>query len=85
MDRLRGPNRRVRVSGLVFKPGPATAHTFGPPVGGEVLAPDPLAIFLTGYGGLLLLVLTLPIALVLFRRRKAVLRLVACIFGRLPI
>jgi len=85
MAGLRGSNRRARVSGLVFKPGPATAHTFGPPVGGEVLAPDPLAIFLTGYGGLLLLVLTLPVALVLFRRRRAVLRLVASVFGRLSI
>jgi hypothetical protein len=66
-----------KVDGLSFKAGPtqsgllATPPTTPPPVGGEIIDINTLAVLLSRYW-LLILVLLIPLALVFYKKRTAI-------------
>jgi len=79
--------RRNRVQALSVKPGPVQSGAPPPPspnvpVGGEMLPVDKLSVFLANYWVLVVLVLLLPIALVLYKKREMALNLLTPLLSR---
>lgn len=64
-------------SGVGPSPSPTPSPTPNPtPVGGQIVPIDKFSVFLSQYG-LLLLILLIPLAFVLYKKRSMVLRLFA--------
>ncbi|MFB3890335.1 MAG: hypothetical protein ACE14S_12675 [Candidatus Bathyarchaeia archaeon] len=61
-----------RVDGLTFKPGPTRSGAFptSPPVGGEIVGVDVVSVFISKYW-LLMLLLLIPLAYALYKKRSA--------------
>ena len=74
-----------RSQALIIKSGP-TESGGGPdpaPVGGEMVPVDKLSIFLSSSWILLLLILVLPVAFILYRKRNVTLKLLSPLVSRL--
>ena len=70
-----GPTQSGEVSTPVLPPGPA-------PVGGEMIPVDKLSVFLSNYWILVLLLLLLPAALVLYKKREIALKFLTPVLSR---
>jgi len=82
-----GRSRNRRVEALTLKPGPTQSGVVGQPpppqpVGGEMLPVDKLSVFLSNYWILVVLVLLLPVALVLYKKREMALKLLTPLLSR---
>jgi hypothetical protein len=81
-----GRSRSSRVEALTVKPGPTqsggVAQPAPQPVGGEMLPVDKLSVFLSNYWTLVVLVLLLPVALVLYKKREMALKLLTPLLSR---
>jgi hypothetical protein len=81
-----GRSRNSRVEALTLKPGPTQSGAAGPalppPVGGEMLPVDKLSVFLSNYWILVALVLLLPVALALYKKREMALKLLTPLLSR---
>jgi len=78
-------SRISRVEALNLKPGPTQSGGAPPPsvpVGGEMLGIDKLSVFLSNYWILVILVLLLPAALVLYKKREIALKLLGPLLSR---
>ena len=67
----------------MFKPGPTESGTKATPVGGEMLPVDKISIFLSSSWILILLILILPVAFILYRKRDVTLKLLSPLVSRL--
>jgi len=81
-----GRSRNSRVEALTLKPGPTQSGGVEQPppqpVGGEMLSVDKLSVFLSNYWILVVLVLLLPVALVLYKKREMALKLLTPLLSR---
>jgi len=82
-----GRSRNSQVEALTLKPGPTQSGAAGPalpqtPVGGEMLPVDKLSVFLSNYWILVVLVLLLPVALALYKKREMALKLLTPLLSR---
>ena len=81
-------SRINRVEALNLKSGPAQSGAVSQPgnpptpVGGEMLAVDKLSVFLSNYWILVILLLLLPAALVLYKKREVALKLLTPVLSR---
>jgi hypothetical protein len=71
----------------MFKPGPTESGNDTPtppaPVGGEMIPMDKLSVFLSSSWILILLILMLPVAFILYRKREAALKILTPLVSRL--
>jgi len=80
-------SRINRVEALNLKSGPTQSGAVQPgnpsgPVGGEMLPVDKLSVFLSNYWILVVLLLLLPAALVLYKKREIALKLLTPVLSR---
>ena len=74
-----------RTQALTVKSGP-TQSGFGSyetPVGGEMVPVDKLSVFLSSSWILILLIMVLPVAFILYRKRDVTLKILSPLFSRL--
>lgn len=74
-----------RIQALDFKPGPTKSgnnHAL-PPVGGEMVPVDKISVFLSSSWLLILLILILPVAFILYRKRDVTLKILSPLVSRL--
>ncbi|OGD53405.1 hypothetical protein A3K80_05475 [Candidatus Bathyarchaeota archaeon RBG_13_38_9] len=74
--------KMYRVDALKVKSGPTESGVEVPPVGGEMLPIDKLGVFSSSYGVLILILLILPIAFVLYKKRGLALKLFTPLISR---
>ena len=74
--------KMYRVDALKVKSGPTESGVEVPPVGGEMLPIDKLGAFSSSYGVLILILLILPIAFVLYKKRGLALKLFTPLISR---
>jgi hypothetical protein len=81
--------KTCRVEAFNLKPGPTQSgevpmpvHAPSGPVGGEMLPVDKLSVFLSNYWMLVLLLLLLPAALILYKKRDIALKLLTPVLSR---
>ena len=76
-----------RIQGLNIKSGPTESGNNTPtppaPVGGEMLPMDKLSVFLSSSWILILLIVMLPVAFILYRKRDATLKFLNPLVSRL--
>lgn len=79
-------SRTSRVEALNLKSGPTQSGGSYPPppvpVGGEMVPIDKLSVFLSNYWILVILLLLLPAALVLYKKREIALKLLTPVLSR---
>ena len=78
-------SRTSRVEALNLKSGPTqsgAAPLPSGPVGGEMVPIDKLSVFLSNYWILVILLLLLPAALVLYKKREIALKLLTPVLSR---
>ena len=79
----------MRPQALTLKPGPTQSGDPGPttpppaPVGGEMLPVDKLSIFFSSSWILILLILIIPVAFILYRKRDVTLKILTPLVSRL--
>ncbi|MGB6681559.1 MAG: hypothetical protein WBF08_09605 [Candidatus Bathyarchaeia archaeon] len=66
---------------LIFKPGPTESGR--EPVAGELVPVDKLSVFLSSSWILILLILILPVAFILYRKRDVTLKVLSPLVSRL--
>jgi hypothetical protein len=71
-----------RVDAVKVKSGPTESGIDVTPVGGEMLPVDKLGIFSSSYGILILILLILPVAFVLYKKRGLALKLFTPLISR---
>jgi hypothetical protein len=64
-----------RVDAVKVKSGPTESGIEVTPIGGEMLPVDKLGVFSSSYGILILLLLILPVAFVLYKKRDLALKI----------
>lgn len=72
--------RKGNVDALSLKRGPSESGILAPPpqphpVGGELAPIDTFSVFMSQYGFLLILVLLIPLAFILYKKRSSVMNL----------
>jgi hypothetical protein len=74
-----------RPQALMVKSGPTESGSTQelPPVGGEMIPVDKLSVFLSSSWILILLILILPVAFILYRKRDVTLKILTPLVSRL--
>ena len=76
-----------RIQALTVKSGPTESGNFTPtppaPVGGEMIPIDKLSVFLSSSWILILLIMILPVAFILYRKRDVTLKILSPLVSRL--
>ncbi|MCW4042497.1 MAG: hypothetical protein NWE90_02080 [Candidatus Bathyarchaeota archaeon] len=75
-----------RIQALTFKPGPTESGRINgvyTPVGGEMVPVDKISVFLSSSWILILLILILPVAFILYRKRDVTLKFLTPLVSRL--
>ena len=72
-----------RTQALMPKSGPTESGVDVTPVGGEMLPVDKISVFLSSSWILILLILILPVAFILYRKREIPLKLLNPLVSRL--
>ncbi|WP_455283060.1 hypothetical protein [[Eubacterium] cellulosolvens] len=72
-----------RIQALTVKSGPTRSGFTGAPVAGEMVPVDKLSVFLSSSWILVLLILILPIAFILYRKRDVTLKILSPLVSRL--
>ncbi|MGB6679756.1 MAG: hypothetical protein WBF08_00350 [Candidatus Bathyarchaeia archaeon] len=74
-----------RIQALNFRSGPTKSGSTQelPPVGGEMVPVDKLSVFLSSSWILILLILILPVAFILYRKRDVTLKFLSPLVTRL--
>jgi len=72
-----------RIQALTLKSGPTQSGVEVTPVGGEMVPADKLSVFLSSSWMLILLILVLPIAFILYRKRDVTLKILTPLVSRL--
>ena len=72
-----------RIQALTVKSGPTESGTNGAPVGGEMFPVDKISVFLSSSWILILLILILPVAFILYRKRDVTLKIFSPLVSRL--
>ncbi len=72
-----------RIQALTVKSGPTKSGTAPAPVGGEMIPVDKLSVFLSSSWILILLILILPVAFILYRKRDVTLKFLSPLVSRL--
>ncbi|MGB6680926.1 MAG: hypothetical protein WBF08_06355 [Candidatus Bathyarchaeia archaeon] len=72
-----------RIQALTVKSGPTVSGDYATPVAGEMVPVDKLSVFLSISWILILLILVLPVALILYRKRDATLKFLSPLVSRL--
>ncbi len=72
-----------RIQALNLRTGPTESGTAPAPVGGEMLPIDKLSVFLSSSWILILLILILPVAFILYRKRDVTLKILSPLVSRL--
>ncbi|WP_455369605.1 hypothetical protein [[Eubacterium] cellulosolvens] len=71
-----------RTQALMVKSGPAESGIETTPVGGEIVPADKISIFFSSSWILILLILVLPVAFILYRKRDATLKMLSPLISR---
>ena len=72
-----------RIQALTLKSGPTQSGVEVTPVGGEMVPVDKLSVFLSSSWILILLILILPVAFILYRKRDVTLKILSPLVSRL--
>ncbi len=72
-----------RIQALNVKSGPTESGGQSTPVAGEMLPIDKLSVFLSSSWILILLILILPVAFILYRKRDVTLKILSPLVSRL--